>query len=200
MTALGGGQYSYPDGLKFGGSEPSWSNKILRGIVQEHLAHARRIGVLDWHTGIWGYGEIFPIVVLDDDTQELELTANWWGRGCVFQGRSSWSFNANQTDMPAPEYTGLTWNALTEHAGIAKLAGGIVEFGAVNFETVAQAVILDYWLSFHALENEDVRLWRAQMRLWFAPRDGLWESAVISHATTLNNAALLGLIDWSKND
>lgn len=56
---LARGQYSHPDGLNYGGTAREWSNLTLERIVRDHLAGARKVALIDWHTGIGGYGEPF---------------------------------------------------------------------------------------------------------------------------------------------
>ena len=54
------GQYRHPRGIFFGGRAPVWSQRTLRTIVQQHLADARRVAIIDLHTGLgpFGHGEL----------------------------------------------------------------------------------------------------------------------------------------------
>jgi hypothetical protein len=54
--AMAGGQYAYPDGVFYGGTGPTWSNRLLHALIDTHLAQARRFCFLDIHTGWarWG--------------------------------------------------------------------------------------------------------------------------------------------------
>jgi len=51
--ALAGGQYDYPNGLYYGGTEPSWSRKTLENIVQNHIVspNLKKLWHIDLHTG-----------------------------------------------------------------------------------------------------------------------------------------------------
>ena len=42
--AISGGQYTHPDGIFFGGSKPTWSNRTIRAIAREELGRAKRVG------------------------------------------------------------------------------------------------------------------------------------------------------------
>ncbi|KAK6020259.1 hypothetical protein OSTOST_14090 [Ostertagia ostertagi] len=62
--ALSGGQYTHPDGIFFGGNAPTWSNRTVRAIAREELSQARRVGIIDFHTGLgpFGHGELICAV------------------------------------------------------------------------------------------------------------------------------------------
>ena len=59
QLAVSGGQYQFADGLFYGGTKPTWSNRTLRKILREHGAGKNRIGWIDFHTGLGpcGHGE-----------------------------------------------------------------------------------------------------------------------------------------------
>ena len=59
QAAVTGGQYEYPDGLFFGGAEPTWSNRTLRAVLRRHAAARERLAAIDFHTGLGprGHGE-----------------------------------------------------------------------------------------------------------------------------------------------
>ena len=55
------GQYQHDDGCFFGGARPSWSRQQLEQLTGSELfTQARRIAVIDLHTGLgpYGYGEL----------------------------------------------------------------------------------------------------------------------------------------------
>jgi hypothetical protein len=62
-AAVTKGQYTSPDGLFYGGTAPSWSNKTIRAILRKYAASATHLGWIDVHTGLgpYGHGEkIYP--------------------------------------------------------------------------------------------------------------------------------------------
>ena len=65
--AISGGQYTHPDGIFFGGNAPTWSNRTIRAIAREELSRARRVGIIDFHTGLgpFGHGELICAVPPD---------------------------------------------------------------------------------------------------------------------------------------
>ena len=67
QAAVAGGQYAFPDGLFFGGRRPTWSNATFRRILGTHGRAAKRVAVIDVHTGLGptGYGEPISVHALE---------------------------------------------------------------------------------------------------------------------------------------
>ena len=55
-TAIHRGQYTHSEGLLFGGTAKTWSNKTFRNIVTTHVLGAWRVVLVDIHTGLGPYG------------------------------------------------------------------------------------------------------------------------------------------------
>jgi predicted deacylase len=55
-NAVAQGQYEFPRGLFFGGTEPSQSQRILRAELAGWLGSSRRVLQLDLHTGVGKWG------------------------------------------------------------------------------------------------------------------------------------------------
>ena len=61
-----GGQYEYPRGLFFGGTRLEQGLNKFRGFVNDRLASAPKLVVVDVHTGLGKYGEDTLLVPTDD--------------------------------------------------------------------------------------------------------------------------------------
>ena len=59
QAAISQGQHEFPQGVFFGGTEPTWSNRTLRQVLRQHGAGASHIAWIDLHTGLGpsGHGE-----------------------------------------------------------------------------------------------------------------------------------------------
>lgn len=66
---LQGGQYQYPDAPSFGGTQASWSYKILDKILRSYCSKADRVVVCDFHTGYGPYGYGIPLWHLEGGKQ-----------------------------------------------------------------------------------------------------------------------------------
>src|SRR3546814_14558145 len=72
-SATARGQYTHTDGLHYGGTGREWSNQALETIVARHLQGARRIGLIDWHTGIGERGQPFFLCFNEPDSAGWEI-------------------------------------------------------------------------------------------------------------------------------
>jgi hypothetical protein len=80
QAADAGGQYAFPDGLFSGGRRATWSNEVFRAVAKAHGRAARRVAVIDIHSGLGptGYGE--PLSVLPPSAPGFERARAWWGK------------------------------------------------------------------------------------------------------------------------
>ena len=60
QEAISQGQYTYADGMYFGGFRETWSAGLLRHVLRRELVCCAKIGIVDVHTGLgpYGYGEL----------------------------------------------------------------------------------------------------------------------------------------------
>ena len=77
--AISSGQYTHPDGIFFGGARPTWSNRTIRAIAREELGRARRVGIIDFHTGLgpFGHGEL--ICAVPPTAKSFPRAKAWYG-------------------------------------------------------------------------------------------------------------------------
>jgi predicted deacylase len=68
QAELTAGQYTRPNGLFYGGTQPTWSNNALRRIVERIPPTLKKLAVIDFHTGLGraGYGEPIHVGSSDD--------------------------------------------------------------------------------------------------------------------------------------
>ena len=185
QSAVSGGQYSRPDGLFFGGRQPTWSARTLRQILAEQLPRAvQRVAVIDVHTGLGppGYGE--PILV-PCSPADTERARRWYGPGvkdlsagesvsAQLQGTLAAGFRAA---LPAAELTFIG-----------------LEFGTRPMQEVLTALRADHWV--HAHRPTDLRLREAaqqQMRAAFYTDDSAWQAAVYGRMADYVYRACRGL-------
>jgi hypothetical protein len=78
QRAMSMGQYTFNDGLFFGGHEPTWSNRTFRRILQEYASQRTHIASIDIHTGLGPYGFGERIFACPEDPAVLERARSWW--------------------------------------------------------------------------------------------------------------------------
>lgn len=182
------GQYSHPDGLVFGGHHREWSNLTLETIVREHLAHAGRVGLIDWHTGIGEYGEPFFLCFNADGSGQQARAASWWGEQRVLGVRPH--------GLARPAYTGLVFHGVERFLGERPLVGAVVEFGTRG-SNMGHALRLDQWLRFKAERGTGrYAQLRADMLDAFIPAAQPWRDATVRHGVAITQQAVDGLAAW----
>ena len=79
--AIASGQYDYPQGLFYGGDEPSRTSAVLATHFDEWLGEGRHVMHLDFHTGLgeWATGKLLIDYPLTED-QHRRLS-RWFGPG-----------------------------------------------------------------------------------------------------------------------
>ena len=80
QQAVSGGQYAHADGVFYGGRGPTWSHRTLDALLRQHGARARKVAVIDYHTGLgpFGYGE--RICPHPADSAGRQRAEDWFGR------------------------------------------------------------------------------------------------------------------------
>jgi hypothetical protein len=138
------GQYTRPDGLFYGGREPSWSNRILRKILSDNMPETvSRVAVLDIHTGLGipGFGE--PIYV-GQSTEGFETAKKWFGPEVK---------STTQGNSVSAAITGSVADAFLPSSPKQEIIYLALEFGTVPTAQVLSALRADHWL--HAVPNRD---------------------------------------------
>ena len=197
MHSLLTGQYIEAKALKYGGDKPSWSNRILREIVNKHLASAKKIAFIDWHTGLGDYGQPYELCPWNPASESYAKTAEWWGKEAVERATSGIALPSDDGSGNMEGINGHALDALLDELPEAEIAGGVIEFGTVPFNLIAQASILDLWATIYSDANDKHwPFWKAVLRTFFAPRDPQWEQSVLDHAQTYYERMLRGLYRW----
>jgi hypothetical protein len=165
QQAVSGGQCEFPDGLFYGGARASWSNTTLRAVLREHGARRRRIGWIDFHTGLGPRGHVEKIYSGRDVPGDLKRTKQWWGDDVTsFLDGSSTSATLS----------GVNYNAVYDECPGVTYAGVALEYGTVPYVETLQALRADQWLM-----NHPMRTWRCA-----PPSRGRYATRSIAMPTT----------------
>jgi hypothetical protein len=144
QSVVAGGQYAFADGMFFGGQRAVWSNKTFRAIVEKHGAAAKRVGVMDLHSGLGppGYGE--PISILAPGAPGFERARAWWGGDVtsLVAGTSTSS-----------RVSGPLIGSIEESLPGAETTAIGLEFGTVELSKVLDALRGDNWLYARGLPS-----------------------------------------------
>lgn len=184
------GQYTHPDGIHYGGQGREWSNRALESIVARHLSKARRIGLIDWHTGLGERGQPFFLCF-----NERGGTA--WDRACGWWGRDNIETKAGFDGSARPNYSGLLFQGVQRFARQAEVTGAVIEFGTKSSAEMRRALQTDGYLRFGVeLPAGQRDAMREDVLDAFAPLSMNWKRSVLSHAMTIQEQAIQGVSAW----
>jgi Protein of unknown function (DUF2817) len=192
QAAVAGGQYAFPDGLFFGGYQPTWSNATFRAILRSHGAAAKRVGVIDIHTGLGppGYGE--PISVVAPGAPEFKRARAWWGDEVT---------SVTDGTSKSPPVTGSLIGAIEESLPHAETTSIGLEFGTVPLAEVVEAIRGDNWLyarglrSGLSMESQLARDIKTKIRDALTLHSDGWMEKVYARAADFVSKAYSGLAE-----
>ena len=184
-AAIVGGQHSHADGIFYGGTEACWSHKTIKGIAEKYLGTAKRICVLDYHTGLgpFGYSEMICRHPVDSDP--LKLARAWFGDAVT-------SPAMGQSDSPIIE--GNLRMGIARFCAQATVVASAIEVGTLSSEEVRLSVIADNWLHLRGDVFSPLgRQIKAQIRAAFYPDNDEWRGLCYPRAVQIQQQALAGL-------
>jgi Protein of unknown function (DUF2817) len=184
QAAISGGQYRHPTGLFYGGAKPTWSCETLDEIVDAHLGRARRVAVVDLHTGLgpFGVGELLGPRPM---TPVWKRARSWYG-GLTTPGEAESVSAAVSGDV----LDGIE-RRLPDDVEYTPVA---IEWGTVDIVEVLQALRGDAWLHAHGdPKGSDAPPIKAALRAAFAPDDPEWARLVGVRFEEVVGQAVAGL-------
>jgi Protein of unknown function (DUF2817) len=184
QQALSGGQYQHPNGLFFGGTEPTWSHRTLRQVLRQHATGCQRLAWIDLHTGLGPNGHGERIFACRDDAAALARAKAWWGDvTSIYDGSSS-----------SAVLTGLMFNAAYEECAQAEYTGIAVEYGTLPQREVQTALRADQWLENHPDADEATRhAIKQQVRDAFYTDCDEWKVKIVVQGVDAAYGAVRGL-------
>ena len=175
------GQYTHPTGLFHGGSGPVWSHRWAAQHLAELTGPAKRLCVIDLHTGLgpWGYGEL--ISVDEVGSAPYERGTAWWG-----DVRSMSDDESVSADLSGDWLSAVPgWVPDAETTTIA------IEYGTVDVISVLQSLRADAWLHAHGDPSSDVAAEiRSQVRAAFVDDDPAWLETITGRFDEVASAAI----------
>lgn len=189
QAAITRGQHEFPDGLFFGGTAPTWSNRTLRGVLRKYGARAARLGWIDIHTGLGPNGVGERIFAGSDDKAAVARARQWWDGGgatpvtSIYDGSSTSAF-----------LTGLMWTAAYDECPQAEYTGIAMEYGTLPVFETLQALRGEHWLNVHPETSaEQAREIKRQMMDAFYTDTDAWKRQIIDQARDSLMQAAAGL-------
>lgn len=189
QAAITRGQHEFADGMFFGGTSATWSNKALREVLRTHGRRAARIAWIDFHTGLGPSGVGERILATRDDTATVARARAWWDGGgatpvtSIYDGSSTSAF-----------LTGMMWGAVYEECPQAEYTGIALEYGTVPVMETLQAVRAEHWLHLHPEAAPELASQiKQRMKDAFYTDTDAWRQAILRQAREAMLQAVDGL-------
>ena len=190
QAGVSGGQYEFPEGMFYGGTQPTWSNLALRDALRVHGRRAGRIAWVDVHTGLGpsGVGELI-YAGTPDDPAHLARARAWWG---VHGGKQVTSIYDGSSSSAV--LTGLMSSCLPQECPQAEYTGIALEYGTVPVMQTIQAMRGAHWLRLHPEAPEPLaREIRQQMLAAFYTDTPQWKQQILAQGREVLFQAVDGL-------
>ena len=184
QAAVSTGQYRHPLGIFYGGQARVWSHRTLETIVRAHLGDAKRVGVIDLHTGLgpFGHGEL--IASHPDDAGKARLSE------CF----DDYTIPAEGSSVSA-DVRGDVLDAIEQWLPGVGVAGVAIEWGTVDIVAVSDALRADAWLHGYSDPiGPAAGPIKDQLRAAFAPDDPRWAELVVERFVSVRDRAIAGLV------
>lgn len=189
QQTISGGQYTYPTGIFYGGTEPVWSHRWVREFLGRRLAGVARAAVVDLHTGLgpWGFGELISSAEPESDTYARQC--EWFGEVTCHKGGNS---------VSAP-LEGDWLSAVPDMAPNTDVTAVAIEYGTVDTVSVLQSLRADAVLHAHGDPTaSDALAIRNQVRAAFNDDDPTWLEKCQPRYASVVEAAVRGLANKNR--
>ena len=185
QAAISGGQHAHPQGLFYGGVNPTWSNLTLRQVLRDHGQRCERLGWIDLHTGLGPSGHGERIFACRDDAAAMARARAWWGADVtsIYDGSST-----------SAKLTGLMWLSAYQECPQAEYTGIALEYGTLPMLDVMTALRADQWAENHPeAPMAQRRQLKQQVRdAFYTDTDG-WKQRIVEQALEAAHQAVRGL-------
>lgn len=184
QTVLTGGQYHYPGGIFYGGTEPQWTRKLWDRVCHELAAEFEHVVHIDIHTGLGENGDCELMYLGADQGQIKNWVVDWFGSDIV--------------KIPGTE--GSTSKPITGHLAshldnfnVNNIAIAL-EFGTQDIDHVLVSLINDSWLQANpdCSDVERRRIIQTVRDAFMTPSDE-WQTRIWQQSKLFVEQAVAGL-------
>ncbi|WP_047337160.1 M14 family metallopeptidase [Pseudomonas protegens] len=182
-TALCSGQYEMPEGMFYGGTAPTWSNRTVRSIIREHSIGVTDIAWIDVHTGLGphGHGE----KIYSGRPDGLSRARAWWGADV---------FAPFEGDCVSPDVSGPIVGIAYDECPTAAVTLMGLEFGTLPDMVVLDRLRADQWVrnNPHASESQRRAIHQDLYSAFYCDHD-YWKGSILGQMRVVLLQSLQGL-------
>ena len=189
QAAVTQGQHEFADGLFFGGTAPTWSNRTVRSVLRQHAARVGKLAWIDLHTGLGPSGVGERIFACRDDAAALQRARQWWSGGGATPITSFYDGSSSSAKL-----TGLMWNSAYEECAQAEYTAIAMEYGTLPLPDMIMALRAEHWLYNHPEAPADLakRIKQQMLDAFYVDTDS-WKGQIVSQARQSLFQAVAGL-------
>ncbi len=169
QQAASGGQYEHAEGIFYGGQFETWSNKLFREIVKQHLSLAKQVVFIDLHTGLGKFGESELILEYPLESEEYERASRWWGDRVK---------NTIAGESLSSDLVGTIESCLDQLLPNTELTSVTHEFGVAHAMNILWAMRAENWLHQKGSGHKDADKVRKSFIKVFYPDNDQWKHKV----------------------
>jgi hypothetical protein len=188
LSAVRRGQHHRPKAMTYHGNGPTWSTHTLHEIVDERLAGATHVGVIDLHTGFGEYGGGIVMSYDPPESAKHKRVAEWFD-GAIYTPGGDADIPDHRARLP------FAW--IEERVPTATVTAQILEFGTFPPEESRDCFPANH--HFHLFGDplsEEGRRWGAQYRRFSYPEEDAWKEAVFARGREVIDRTIEGLRAW----
>ena len=176
--AVSKGQYTHPAGLFYGGRRDAWSTTAVHTIIKRYLGRAKRVIIVDVHTGLGEYGNAELILNSPVSSPEYQRAVNIWGKESV-----KTTVTGGSVSVHLDASLKLALMRMLPEAEVTAVS---LEFGTLPPMAVFKALRAENWLhhqggSEYAMTKEI----KACLLRAFYPDDDKWRTVIWEKGQTL---------------
>lgn len=193
-NCVAGGQYDFPKGIFFGGSEASETMQIVRDHCEEWIGDAERIVHLDFHSGLGAFGEFVLLLTEPADSPLCDWYSSTFGATPIEPRLAT-----DEDDGTSYSAQGVFGEWMQGRLNSRHYRFAAAEVGTYGVIRVLGAVRNENRAHHHAA-RESRAFERAKRELLecFCPKSPRWRSEVVERGLDLVRLGVAGLRDESS--
>lgn len=177
-NAVARGQYSFPEGIFYGGARPEATTEAVLGFLPDRVAGKRRVVHVDLHTARGPRGDYVAFLEKGDGSETRRARPIYGRRLRAWEPGTADGYEMRGGMLPELQRRapGVRYDALT------------LEIGTASDIAIVRALRAENQLHFHGTRRPGHPALRA-MRRAFYPDDPGWRRRAIGHAVDLHRKA-----------
>jgi len=179
-NAVARGQYSFPQGIFYGGSKPEATTREVLSFLPVRVAHRRRVVHVDLHTARGPRGDYVAFLEGADPTAGARAKPIFGHRVRAWSATDADGYEMRGRMPPEPPRPrpAVRYDAIT------------LEFGTASDLGILRALRAENQLHWHGERSAGPEhSARRAMRDAFFPDDPRWRASVVSYAVTIHRQA-----------